>query len=88
MGPIPEGEYWLGKLGATPPHNPPRIPIWPKATTNTYGRFAFEFHPGSTPRSSRGCIALDRPDYDRFTKFYSIDNRGSLTVLDWLNILP
>jgi hypothetical protein len=31
---------------------------------------------------------MDLPDYKRFMKFYKIDNQGTLTVMDWLEVLP
>ena len=87
-GPIPAGNYILGGVGQTAiRHDPPRIPIM-SAPGNLTDRGAFQMHPGSTWTSSQGCIAMDRPDYDRFVKFYKIDNKGSLTVMDWLEIMP
>jgi RHS repeat-associated protein len=89
VGPIPAGHYSLGGVGQTPrPYNPQRIPIVSPHGKKPYGRAGFEFHPGRMPTSSQGCIVMARPDYDRFVKFYKTDNRGSLMVMDWLDVLP
>lgn len=78
-GPIPRGNYRLGRLGDTPPHRVPRVPINPRRGTNVYGRTAFQIHPGG-PGNSEGCITLDPSDYQRFRDFYRRDNSGILEV--------
>jgi RHS repeat-associated protein len=79
-GPIPPGQYSMGRLGGTPnPHKIPRVYLTPKAGTNTFGRSAFEVHPGGD-NSSEGCITLDFDEYDKWRRFYSKDNHGDLKV--------
>lgn len=80
-GPLPEGIYSLGELGDTPnPHNPARVPIRRDPITEVYDRSNFQIHPLGR-RGSQGCIAILRPRYDRFSKFYELDNGGKLYVV-------
>jgi len=83
-GPIPvDPWYSLGQVGATPtPHNPPRVPIGrqPGRGGTPYGRGSLQLHPGGGLLSSQGCLALSPSEYQRFLKFYAIDNSGTLDV--------
>jgi RHS repeat-associated protein len=79
-GPIPPGRYNMGGMGNTPnPHRVPRVALAPQPGTNTLNRDALEVHQGG-PNDSAGCITIDPAEYDRFRRFYQIDNHGDTTV--------
>lgn len=80
FGPIPPGRYGMGGMGNTPnPHRVPRVYLTPQPGTNRQGRDSFEVHQGRD-NDSAGCITLDPDEYDRFRRFYQIDNHGDTTV--------
>jgi len=80
QGPIPSGNYGMGRLGNTPnPHNPPRVYLSPLSGTMTFTRTGFEIHPLGR-KGSEGCIVLDPSEYNRFRTFYANDNSGLLHV--------
>jgi RHS repeat-associated protein len=75
-GPIPPGRYNMGGMGNTPnPHRVPRVFLTPQPGTDRLGRDSFEVHQGGDANSA-GCITLDPDEYDRFRRFYQIDNHG------------
>jgi RHS repeat-associated protein len=79
-GPIPPGRYNMGGMGNTPnPHRVPRVFLTPQRGTNTLNRDSLEVHQGG-PNDSAGCITIDPEEYDRFRRFYQIDNHGDTTV--------
>jgi RHS repeat-associated protein len=79
-GPIPPGRYNMGGMGDTPnPHRVPRVFLTPQRGTPTLGRDSLEVHQGGA-NDSAGCITIDPAEYDRFRRFYAIDNDGDTTV--------
>jgi hypothetical protein len=80
QGPIPQGEYYMGPMGGTPnPHPVPRVALSVFDGSLTFGRGNFEVHQGNNS-SSAGCIVLDPDAYDRFRRFYAIDDSGVMGV--------
>lgn len=79
-GPIPPGRYNMGGMGDTPnPHRVPRVFLTPQRGTPTLGRDSLEVHQGGA-NDSAGCITIDPAEYNRFRRFYEIDNDGDTTV--------
>jgi RHS repeat-associated protein len=80
QGPIPIGVYFMGPMGGTPnPHRVPRVWLSPWNNSITFGRGSFEVHQGND-NSSSGCIVLDPDEYDRFRRFYAVDDSGVTVV--------
>lgn len=82
QGPIPQGSWRLGCEGCTPTKwATPRIPIIPMSGTTTHGRSGFQFHQGTKPEHSRGCIVMPPGRYKEFRDFYRRDKQGYLSVV-------
>ncbi len=81
FGPIPDGYWDTGCIGCTPPHTTPRVPITPQPGTQTHGRGPFQFHVGTGPNASAGCIVMPPVVYQDFLDFYRLDNSGTLQVV-------
>jgi hypothetical protein len=63
VGPIPRGDYVLGKPQTTITHGPFVLPLLAMATNNMFGRYGFLIHGDSVIEpgtASEGCIILPR----------------------------
>jgi RHS repeat-associated protein len=79
QGPIPPGNWNMGRPGNTPtPHTPDRIPLHSDPTTRR-GRDGFQLHPGG-PNNSEGCIVLPRAEYNRLLALARQDPGGHMVV--------
>lgn len=79
-GPIPQGLWFVGKLGNSPTLGPGVMPLFPDNGTETFGRSGFFIHGDSLEhpgQASHGCIVLGY--YLRRTIANSGDNE--LTVV-------
>ncbi len=79
QGPIPPGNWNMGRPGNTPnPHTPDRITLHSDPITRR-GRDGFQLHPGG-PNNSEGCIVLPRAEYNRLLALARQDPGGHMVV--------
>src|SRR5258708_6996311 len=64
LGPVPQGDYYIGGPFDSPTHGPYCLRLTPAPTTNTLGRSGFLMHGDSIKHpgmASEGCIIMPRP---------------------------
>ena len=71
VGPIPKGEYEMGKPRDSERTGKAVIDLTPKDGTNTHGRGAFQVHGDNSlgnQSASRGCIVTGRETREKMSK--------------------